>query len=155
MDEQRHYIESLPNKVYELMADVEAQRGWYELLEGMRYLLPEEDLKEKFAGESWGMRLTRQAEKQLEVLAGDEARFKGEMITEQDMFRDTIGDLQVVSSYRTQSGGEGLCEQATACLVCVFSCALLRASGTACRLLLALCLRSNGAAILPDLLLGT
>ncbi|KAG2439747.1 hypothetical protein HYH02_010624 [Chlamydomonas schloesseri] len=98
VDEQRRYIESLPNKVSELMADVEAQRGWYELLEGLRYLLPEDDVKEKFAGESWGMRLTRQAERQLEVLASDEARFKGEMVTEQDMFRDTIGDLQVLVS---------------------------------------------------------
>ncbi|GLI62391.1 hypothetical protein VaNZ11_005010 [Volvox africanus] len=98
VDEQRKYIEALPNKVNDLMADVEAQRGWYELLEQLRFLLPEEDLREKFQGESWAVRLGRQAERQLEVLATDESRYKNEMFIEQDMFRDTIGDLQVVVS---------------------------------------------------------
>ncbi|KXZ54227.1 hypothetical protein GPECTOR_5g319 [Gonium pectorale] len=98
VDEQRKYIEALPNKIADLMADVEAQRGWYELLEQLRYLLPEDDLREKFAGESWGSRLVRQAERQLEVLVADETRYKSEMLIEQDIFRDTIGDLQVVVS---------------------------------------------------------
>ncbi|KAG2485619.1 hypothetical protein HYH03_015682 [Edaphochlamys debaryana] len=98
VDEQRTYIEQLPNKIQELMADVEAQRGWYELLEGMRYLLPEDDVRDKFAGESWGMRLAKQAERQLELLSSDEARYKSEMLTEQDIFRDTVGDLQVLVS---------------------------------------------------------
>ncbi|EFJ44217.1 dynein heavy chain 2, partial [Volvox carteri f. nagariensis] len=124
VDEQRKYIEQLPNKIADLMAEVENQRGWYELLDQLRYLLPEDDLKEKFQGESWGVRLGRQAERQLEddvsqckslsstrgsvlspilagkgkVLSTDEARYKNEMFIEQDMFRDTIGDLQVVVS---------------------------------------------------------
>ncbi len=86
------------------MSEVESQRAWYEMLEGLRYLLPEEDAKDKFAGESWGSRLQRTAEKQLEVLAGDEQRYRDEMTTEQDAFRDTIGDLQVV---RGRAGGRG------------------------------------------------
>ncbi|GLC56009.1 hypothetical protein PLESTB_001054700 [Pleodorina starrii] len=98
VDEQRKYIEQLPNKINDLMGEVEAQRGWYELLEQLRYLLPEDDLREKFAGESWGMRLGRQAERQLEVLSADESRYKNEMFMEQDLFRDTVGDLQVVVS---------------------------------------------------------
>lgn len=49
------------------MAEVESFRGWYETLDGLRYLLPEEDARDKFAGESWGVRLSKQSERQLEV----------------------------------------------------------------------------------------
>ncbi len=52
------------------MAEVESFRGWYETLDGLRYLLPEEDARDKFAGESWGVRLSKQSERQLEVGAG-------------------------------------------------------------------------------------
>lgn len=40
---------------------------WYDLLESMHHALPDEDARDKFAGESWAMRLTRLADRQLEV----------------------------------------------------------------------------------------
>lgn len=36
----------------------------------------------------------------LQILAADEARYKAEMLTEQDIFRDTVGDLNVVRGAR-------------------------------------------------------
>jgi hypothetical protein len=49
---------------------------WYEHLEALRYLLPEEDAKDKFTGESWPAKLQRLAERQLVALEDDERRYK-------------------------------------------------------------------------------
>ncbi len=38
----------------------------------------------------------------LQILAADEARYKAEMLTEQDIFRDTVGDLNVVRGQGTK-----------------------------------------------------
>eukprot|EP00798_Chlamydomonas_sp_ICE-L_P016862 gene16862-23130_t len=69
VDETRKYIDSLPNKIGELMAEIEA-----------------EDARDKFVGESWPTKLTRLAERQMDVLQGDEERYKDEMHEEQDSF---------------------------------------------------------------------
>ncbi len=47
---------------------------WYEHLESLRYLLPEEEAKDKFTGESWPAKLQRLAERQLAVLEEDEKK---------------------------------------------------------------------------------
>lgn len=36
---------------------------WYDLLEGLRHLLPEDEARDKLAGESWCLKLERQAER--------------------------------------------------------------------------------------------
>ncbi|GAX80571.1 hypothetical protein CEUSTIGMA_g8008.t1 [Chlamydomonas eustigma] len=104
VDEARKYIDSLPNKIGELMSDLEATRPWYEHLETLRYLLPEEEAKDKATGESWPARLMRLADRQLDSLAADEVRYKEEMESEQESFRDSINDLQgLVNSFSNYS----------------------------------------------------
>ncbi|MEW5298367.1 MAG: hypothetical protein WDW36_001499 [Sanguina aurantia] len=94
VDSARKYIEMLPTKLAELTGDVEAYKPWYDLLESMHHALPDEDARDKFAGESWAVRLTRLADRQLEVLDTEERQYKEEMRSEQDGFRDTIDELQ-------------------------------------------------------------
>jgi dynein heavy chain len=43
-------------------------------LEGLRYLLPEEEAKDKAAGESWPSKLMSLAERQLGALDDNESR---------------------------------------------------------------------------------
>jgi hypothetical protein len=43
-------------------------------LETLRYLLPEDEAKDKATGESWPARLMRLADRQLDALAADEIR---------------------------------------------------------------------------------
>ncbi len=47
---------------------------WYEHLESLRYLLPDDEARDKFIGESWPAKLQRLAERQLGVLEEDEKK---------------------------------------------------------------------------------
>lgn len=75
---------------------MEAAKPWYDFLEQMRFTLPDDDSKDKFTGESWGMRIMRNSERQMDVLAADEAKYKEAMLSDQDAFTGTVGDLQTV-----------------------------------------------------------
>lgn len=48
---------------------------WYENLEGLRHLLPDEDAKDKAVGEAWPSRLQRMADRQLATLEEDEKKW--------------------------------------------------------------------------------
>ncbi|KAJ9531689.1 hypothetical protein QJQ45_021839, partial [Haematococcus lacustris] len=100
VDEQRKYIEALPNKVMELMLEIEASKPWYEQLETLRHLLPEDEARDKFTGEAWPAKLQRLAERQLAVLEEDESKYKEEMSSEQDSFAGQVVSLaNQVSSF--------------------------------------------------------
>ena len=47
---------------------------WYEHLESLRHLLPEEEAKDKATGESWPAKLMRLADRQLDALAAEESK---------------------------------------------------------------------------------
>lgn len=63
-------------QIAELSAELDACRPWYDHLETLRHLLPEEEAREKARGEAGPMRLSRLGEDQLEVLAAEEAKYK-------------------------------------------------------------------------------
>ncbi|KAF6265909.1 dynein heavy chain 2 [Scenedesmus sp. NREL 46B-D3] len=93
VDQQRNFISELPAKMASLVAEVEVAQPWYAALESMRYLLPEEDAKDKLAGQSWQVKLLRQADRSLELLDGDEAKYADELTTQQEAFVSTINNL--------------------------------------------------------------
>lgn len=74
-----------------------------------RYLLPDDDAREKFVGESWAGRLVRQAERQAEVLELDERRYRDEMGGEQSSFKEAIGDLQNVRAMPLEQSSYCMC----------------------------------------------
>ena len=59
-----------------LTRSLSSTQPWYEHLESLRYLLPEEEFKDKATGEAWPTKLMRLAERQLDALAADETRYK-------------------------------------------------------------------------------
>lgn len=65
-------------------------------MEALRHLLPEDEAKDKFTGESWPAKLQRLAERQLVALEEEEHKYKDEMTDEQEAFNETVGDLQMV-----------------------------------------------------------
>ena len=104
IDDQRKYIEALPIKLNELQGDLEASKPWYEHLETLYYLLPEDEFKDKASGEAGPNRLTNLGERQLLNLAAEEVKFKDEMFAEQEAFRDNINELQgLVSNFAQMS----------------------------------------------------
>ncbi|KAF8071068.1 Dnah1 [Scenedesmus sp. PABB004] len=94
VDAQRRLIaEQLPAKLAALAAEVEGARPWYAALEGMRYLLPDDEARDKLAGQSWQVKLLRQAERSLELLQVDEACFADDMDAQQEEFGGKITSL--------------------------------------------------------------
>jgi hypothetical protein len=69
---------------------------WYELLEAHRHLLPEEEARERLAGESWPLRLGRAAERCVEQLAGESARLQDELLAAQEGFAAGLKEMQAV-----------------------------------------------------------
>ncbi|WIA11828.1 hypothetical protein OEZ85_011917 [Tetradesmus obliquus] len=93
VDQQRKFIAGLPAKMASLVAEVEGAQPWYAALESMRYLLPEDDAKDKLMGQSWQIKLLRQADRSLELLDGDEAKYADELTAQQEAFVGTINNL--------------------------------------------------------------
>eukprot|EP00882_Tetradesmus_deserticola_P030997 GHRQ01035031.1.p1 GENE.GHRQ01035031.1~~GHRQ01035031.1.p1 ORF type:complete len:225 (+),score=128.54 GHRQ01035031.1:132-806(+) len=93
VDQQRKFAAELPAKMASLVAEVEAAQPWYAALESMRYLLPEEDARDKLTGQSWQVKLLRQADRSLELLEEDEAKYADEMAEQQEAFVSTINNL--------------------------------------------------------------
>ncbi|WIA31960.1 hypothetical protein OEZ86_002815 [Tetradesmus obliquus] len=93
VDQQRKFIAELPAKMASLVAEVEGAQPWYAALESMRYLLPEDDAKDKLTGQSWQIKLLRQADRSLELLDGDEAKYADELTAQQEAFVGTINNL--------------------------------------------------------------
>lgn len=69
---------------------------WYECLEGFKHLLPEEEARDRLAGESWPLRLARSAERCLEVLHMEQARFSDDMAGAQQAFVMAQKDMATV-----------------------------------------------------------
>eukprot|EP00775_Hariotina_reticulata_P004794 gene4794-5043_t len=98
LDMQRRLMAQLPDKVAPLQAEIDAAKHWYVALEGMRYLLPDDDAREKLTAQSWQLRLIRQADKSLEALDLDQARFAEDLKLQQQDFAATIDDLAAAVS---------------------------------------------------------
>ncbi|KAG1679690.1 hypothetical protein FOA52_006209 [Chlamydomonas sp. UWO 241] len=98
VDEQRKYIEALPQKLGEIYTELELAKPWYDALEGMRHLLPDDEARDKANGDAWPAKLQRLAERQLDHLADDEKAYKEEMQSEQESYNGTIGDLSLLVS---------------------------------------------------------
>eukprot|EP00878_Enallax_costatus_P016966 GHUV01017809.1.p1 GENE.GHUV01017809.1~~GHUV01017809.1.p1 ORF type:complete len:1283 (+),score=439.89 GHUV01017809.1:87-3935(+) len=93
VDAQRKFIAELPAKMASLVAEVEAAKPWYNALEAMRYLLPDEDAKEKLVGISWQNKLMGAAERSLEGLSSDETKYADEMVAQQEDFVSKVNNM--------------------------------------------------------------
>ncbi|KAK9803422.1 hypothetical protein WJX72_010826 [[Myrmecia] bisecta] len=93
VDEQRQFIDALPRRLNELGTEAESTKVWYSTLEQYRYLLPEEDAKEKLAGEAWPAKIQRSKEVALQVLEVEQGKCAEQMSAEQSSFANVIVDL--------------------------------------------------------------
>jgi hypothetical protein len=69
---------------------------WYEALDGFQYLLPEDEAKDKFTGDTWAQRITNLGDRILDNLNGDAQRYQQEMLDEQTAFSDVVAELHNV-----------------------------------------------------------
>jgi hypothetical protein len=75
-----------------------ASQPWYQLLETSRHLLPEEEARERLAGESWPLRLGRAAERCLQQLEGESAQLQDDMLAAQEAFKGGVKDMEAVGA---------------------------------------------------------
>ncbi|GBF98747.1 dynein heavy chain axonemal [Raphidocelis subcapitata] len=90
VDAQRRLVAELPAKMVPLLAEVEAAQPWYDALEGMRHLLADDEARDRLAGGSWAARLTRQAQRAVELLDVDQAKLTDEMGAAQGAFAEAL-----------------------------------------------------------------
>ncbi len=69
---------------------------WYECLEGLKHLLPDDEARDRLAGESWPLRLARSADRCLEVLHVEQAKFSDDMADAQQAFALGMKDMGTV-----------------------------------------------------------
>ncbi|GMH32802.1 hypothetical protein BSKO_00636 [Bryopsis sp. KO-2023] len=93
VDAQRKYIEQLPTSIANIMGEMEEAKPWYDSLRQYYFLLSDEDAKQKFAGESWHVKIQAIADRTLKTLDGDEDAYKQEMLDEQESFAESLNDL--------------------------------------------------------------
>jgi hypothetical protein len=77
-------------------------KPWYDALEGMYHLLPEDDARVRLAGAGWALRLQRGAEQASEALDQEQGRLQEAMGAVQGAFNEGIEVLAQVCE-----GGEG------------------------------------------------
>jgi hypothetical protein len=69
---------------------------WYEALDSFQYLLPEDEAKDKFTGDTWAVKVMHLGERILDSLSGDAQRYQQEMLDEQAAFADVVAELHNV-----------------------------------------------------------
>ncbi|KAL0019092.1 hypothetical protein WJX77_000912 [Trebouxia sp. C0004] len=116
--DQRQFIDALPRKVAELIAEMDAAQGWYGALENMRYSLPDEDAREKAAGEAWPTRIERFKEAALSASEAETKKYEEVQQSEQSAFQASIVDMdQAVASmqsYTEMSAATAVAEKVSA-----------------------------------------
>lgn len=70
---------------------------WYEFIDSIRCLLSDEEAKDKLTGDTWHVKLLRQADRTLELLDLDRTRFQEEMSADQGTFLEKLDTLAGVS----------------------------------------------------------
>eukprot|EP00879_Flechtneria_rotunda_P025821 GHRR01027470.1.p1 GENE.GHRR01027470.1~~GHRR01027470.1.p1 ORF type:complete len:267 (+),score=120.11 GHRR01027470.1:1103-1903(+) len=93
VDAQRKFIGELPMKMAAVVAEVEAAKPWYAALESMRYLLPDDETRDKVTGQSWQVKLLRLSERTLEQLDVDQTKYADELTAQEEDFAGKINSV--------------------------------------------------------------
>eukprot|EP00879_Flechtneria_rotunda_P026761 GHRR01028584.1.p1 GENE.GHRR01028584.1~~GHRR01028584.1.p1 ORF type:complete len:438 (+),score=166.84 GHRR01028584.1:818-2131(+) len=66
---------------------------WYAALESMRYLLPDDETRDKVTGQSWQVKLLRLSERTLEQLDVDQTKYADELTAQEEDFAGKINSV--------------------------------------------------------------
>ncbi|KAI5076359.1 hypothetical protein GOP47_0008424 [Adiantum capillus-veneris] len=97
---QREYITKLPMAINELRAEIDSTEVYYDALDELNYVLNDNDFNQKWALQSWPLKVEKLVEKTEKILAADTERYQREMEEEQLTFLVTVENLETtVSSF--------------------------------------------------------